>query len=52
MFAVLSTLRHEVLMEIVSSACNSRSIKNQDRENDFAFIESSLFKKISDVMAH
>ena len=51
-FAVLSTLRHDVLKDIVSSARNNRSIENEDREDDFVFIESNLFKEISDVMAH
>ena len=52
MLAVFSTLRHDELKEIVSSACNIRSIENEDRGDDFVFIESNFFKEISDVMAH
>ena len=51
MFAVLNTLMHEVLKDIVSNARNNRSIKKEDREDNFVFIESNLFKEISDVMA-
>ena len=52
MFAILSTLRHEVLKDVVAGARKNRSIETEDKNENLIYIEESLLKEIINVMAH
>ena len=51
MFSILWTLRFSIIKDMVSSARKNRSVLENDREDQFVYIEKKLLNEISEVFA-
>ena len=51
MFSILSTLRHEDVMNMILNARKNRSLDNQEDDDELVFINKRLYEEIEGVMS-